>query len=237
MERVKIIDHFNSAKLLPLIFVAPYGLDDTNTNIITETAATFGKGFAVINQGWKKGDEVDYYKDIADCNYLPHLYEEVVRDEFFDPLLRFKARILKKHDKVFIFYIQSLGDHIYSTINDPLLGMILGYGYHRDKPSFSCEDWIARQFCYHFSKNLTFSTYLGHYHYQGWTSHSLNQYFRLFDYDHRVQSMQLFITKKLRSSEKKSQETGEDIALAAHYIANNNVGYWITPYDFNVKIA
>src|SRR6266478_2553999 len=97
MERVSI----NEGKT-PVILIAPH-IEDTNTGTIVESASNVLGGYSVINNGWKRADKYDYWTEKANCNNLHHCHEDVVKEEFLDPIIRFKNRILKKEKRVCIF--------------------------------------------------------------------------------------------------------------------------------------
>ena len=86
-ERVSVRDG-----ILPIIVVAPHGPDDPRTDIIAETIAARIDCHAVINNGWERATSVDVANDKANCNSISHCHEDVVKDEFLDPILRYAYR-------------------------------------------------------------------------------------------------------------------------------------------------
>ena len=137
MERVSVIEGS-----IPVIVVAPHGFhgDDENTDLIAETIASTIDAYAVINRGWERGDTVDSFKDWADCNNVYHCKEDVVREEFLEPIIRFKNKILKKEQLAYIFYIHGMGNRHRAVAKDPYLDAVLGYGAGKPN-SFSCDIW------------------------------------------------------------------------------------------------
>ena len=61
----------------PILIVAPHGPDDSRTDILASAAAKTCHAFAVINQGFERGEIVDTDNDIADCNRVDHCNSEV----------------------------------------------------------------------------------------------------------------------------------------------------------------
>jgi hypothetical protein len=80
---------------LPIIIVAPHGVDDPYTDIIAESIADRLDCHAVINCGWERADKVDVDNDKANCNSIAHCNEDVVKDEFLNPILRYVNRSVK----------------------------------------------------------------------------------------------------------------------------------------------
>lgn len=102
MERVSVI-----RGKAPVIVVAPHGFeqDDQNTALIAESIANEINCYAVINRGWERCLDIDVLNDKADCNNVYHCKEDVVREEFLEPIVRFKSRILYSHDEAFLIFI------------------------------------------------------------------------------------------------------------------------------------
>lgn len=193
MERVKIVRGKS-----PIIFVAPHGLDDENTDFITEKLAEMTKSYAVINKGWKKGNKVDCLNDIANCNKISHCCDDVVKDEFLDPIIRFKSQILKSNKEAYIFYIHGMSNKHRIMANDPTMDIVLGYGagspncftFDKDKKDLLIELLENSSIiAYEASKNSQMA---------GWSKENMNQFFRKFHVDLRVKSLQIEIIHELR---------------------------------------
>lgn len=210
MERVSII----SGKL-PIIFVAPHGYDgnDENTGLMAEYMAESIDAYAVINRGWERDDKVDYFNDKADCNNVLHCHEDVVREEFLNPIIRYKNKILKKHDNVFIYYIHGMANKHRVVANNMDLDVVVGYGAGTPN-SFSCELKYKDLLCHMFNEQLGITTYEGRKGgvMSGWGRNNMNQLFRKWYFDSAVQSMQLEIIYELRNSK-------DLAALTAEYLA------------------
>lgn len=195
MERVSEI----SGKL-PVIVVAPHGYDpdDQNTGLIAETIAKKINCYAVINRGWERSDTVDYLKDKADCNNVYHCREDVVREEFLDPIIRFKNKILQYKEFVYIFYIHGMGNRHRQIAKDPDLALVLGYGSGSPN-SYTCEHWQKNYILNSLNKAGIIS-YEGRKGgpMSGWSRNNMNQYFRKWELDSDVYSMQLEIVYDLR---------------------------------------
>lgn len=197
MERVTVFEGD-----LPVIVTAPHGVDDTNTDIIAEMIAKEMGAFAVINKGWKRSKEVDYWQDLANCNDIRHLHEDVLEDEFLNPILRYVKKIQKKYDeKVFILHLHGCSNLVKEIANDEDLDLIVGYG-DGNPPSYSCNRKYKDAFIYHLQK-AGFKTYEGKPggNYSGKSKNNLNQLFRRWYADPRVNSLQLEIVQELRSEQ------------------------------------
>ena len=102
MEKVSVLEG-----TIPALIIAPHGFknDDLNTDLIAEEIATDLSAYAVINRGWERADKVDWFNDKADCNNLKHCHEDVVKDEFLLPIMRYVIQILKFSPYIYIFTI------------------------------------------------------------------------------------------------------------------------------------
>jgi hypothetical protein len=197
MERVSI-----SNGELPVLLVAPHGRDDKNTDYLVDRISSEMNLFSVINRGWKKSKKFDYYSERANCNNIKHIHEEVVKDEFLDPILKSVARIQKKLDeRVFIFYIHGCSDKVRIDANDDNLDIIVGYG-SGSPSSYSCDLKYKNAFV-HFLQEQSFGVYEGKKggKYSGRSKNNLNQLFRLWHKNENVHSMQIEIINELRCEE------------------------------------
>jgi hypothetical protein len=142
-ERVKLI-----VGKKPVILVAPHGCSDYNTNIIAAEAAKEIDAYAVINNGFDRADEVDVINDRANCNRVDHVTQDVVRQEFLDPLCKFADKAKRKltrslehyKKKVLIFYIHGCGDIVNKQAGQTV-SLIVGYGRGKKSNSFTCSNW------------------------------------------------------------------------------------------------
>lgn len=217
MERVRLVSGKN-----PIIIVAPHGFknDDERTALIAEEISKFLQSYAVINLGWERHEKVDYMLDFADCNNIKHCHEDVVKEEFLDPIIRFKNRILKQNKKVHIFYIHGMSNKHRVMANDPTMDIVVGYGTGLPN-SFSCETWKKDLFV-NSMERLGISTYEGSLGgpMSGWTRNNLNQLFRKWYFEPLVQSMQIEIVHELREDDDISKATAEYVAEAIERTAN-----------------
>lgn len=195
MERVLTIEGDT-----PVIIVAPHGVDDTNTDIIAETIAEDFGAYAVINKGWQRSQSVDYFKDLANCNDIRHLKQDVIKEEFLDPILRFCSKIKRKYEeRVFMLILHGCSDSVREIAKEDL-DMIVGFG-DGDPPSYSCNIKLKNAFSHYLQKER-FCVYEGRPRgaYAGRSSNNLNQLFRRWHPDDDVNSIQLEITRELRSN-------------------------------------
>lgn len=210
MERVSI-----SKGEIPVILVAPHGNNDTNTDQIVETIAGEMDAFFVINRGWKRSKSFDYDKDLANCNDVRHVHEDVLKDEFLDPILRMVAKIQKSIDeRVYILNIHGCGDDARLLANDQNLDLILGYG-EGSPSSYSCDLRIKDAFA-SFLENESFGVYEGKKKgkYSGRSKNNINQLFRIWYPNTKVHSIQIEIVKELRDSEEMIQITTDGLIAA-----------------------
>jgi hypothetical protein len=230
LERVSIIEGKT-----PILVVAPHGApgDDVNTDIIAEHIASAINAYAVINRGWERAEKVDYFNDKADCNNFLHM-EDVVKDEFMEPILRFRSRIQRKHNTVVHMYmIHGMGNDIRNKTNDPNIDMIVGYGAGTPA-SYSCDPWRKDLFCYSMIQagvNACQGKAGGML--SGWARNNMNQLFRKHYPDPRVQSMQIEIVRDLRNDATISQLTAEYLAGAMSDMLNYSS--WSKPSSFVIK--
>lgn len=195
MERVSIIQGKK-----PVILIAPHGYehDDERTAEITENIAKSINAYAVINRGFERADVVDCMNDKADCNNVVHCHEDVVRDEFLHPIIRYRTRILWHNPHVYIFYIHGMADRHRAIAGDKL-DMVIGYGTGQPD-SHSCEPW-RKDFFISSLIDSGLNAYEGKKGgpMSGWARNNMNQLFRKWYYDSHVHSMQIEIVHELRS--------------------------------------
>lgn len=211
MERVSIIEG-----KLPIIVVAPHGFnkDDENTALIAETIASSIDCYAVINRGWERADDVDIFNDKADCNNVEHCHEDVVREEFLDPILRFRNRLRKSHTTIYMYMIHGMSNKHRRLADDPALDIVIGYGAG-SPDSFTCDLWRKNAFGYLLSESgLTVYEGKKGGAMSGWARQNMNQLFRKWYSDPSMQSLQIEIIHDLRADSDIAQLTAEYMAQA-----------------------
>jgi hypothetical protein len=209
MERVSIISGH-----LPIIIIAPHGFngDDEHTSIVAEHTANAIGAYAVINRGWERGENVDYMLDKADCNDANHCHEDVVKEEFLEPILRYKNKILQHHSIAHIYYIHGMSNKHRKITGDPNLDMVIGYGAG-SPDSHTCSIWRKDLLC-HLLNEAGVHTWEGKKGgpMSGWARANMNQLFRKWYNEPQVQSMQIEIIHELR-------ETPDAAIITAEYLA------------------
>ncbi len=228
LERVSIIEG-----KLPVLLVAPHGYigDDVNTDIIVDHAAKTMKCYAVINRGWERSDSVDELNDKADCNNFSHM-EGVVRDEFLDPILRFRSRILKKHPHMLMYMIHGMSNDIRIKTGESALDMIIGYGAG-SPPSYTCDIWRKDLFCYLLMQaGLTVWEGKAGGMMSGWTRNNMNQLFRKHYTEPRLHCLQVEIVRELRNDESIAQLTAEYLCATISDVLQYNA--WSKPTGFKI---
>lgn len=184
---------------IPVLVVAPHGPDDKNTDLIAERVALESGAFAVINKGWNRSSSVDFARDFANCNDVRHIHSDVVKEEFLEPILRFKNRIRKKYDdSVFVLILHGCADTVRIDANDQNLDIVLGWGAGYP-PSNSCPRRFKDAFAYYLI-NEGFGVYEGAPggRYSGRSRNNLNQLFVRWYTDDYVSSIQMEIVRELR---------------------------------------
>ena len=216
---------------LPIILFAPHGYDgdDENTGKIAEFIATEINTFAVINHGWERGDVVDCFGDKADCNNVTHCMEEVVKDEVLDPIVRFVSKAKRINKTVYIYNLHGMSDR-HRTIAKDEIDMVIGFG-DGDPPSYSMDLWRKNYFV-HKMNILGLNAYEGKAggRFSGWSRNNMNQYFRKWQPDHSVQSLQIEITHELRSDTAMCSLTSEYLSTAM--LDMLSVAHFTTPSKF-----
>jgi hypothetical protein len=218
----------------PIILICPHGNDDNNTAIITELAAKQLKCYAVINRGFDRSDSVDVDNDLADCNKIDHVKQDVVYEEYLKPIKKFVQKLLtrntpaalksgwgvgyyytKAEDACHIFHIHGCGNAIHKEAGGQV-ELVLGYGLGIKKHSLTCDEW---------RKNLLISLFRHYAHggevylgkgggkYAGRDSNNMNQYFRKHEHIDAVQSVQLEYPYSTRGTEANAAATAMQLAV------------------------
>lgn len=194
MERVVLLEGDS-----PILVLAPHGPDDKNTDLIAERVAIESGAFAVINKGWMRSSSVNFSRDLANCNDVRHLHSDVVKEEFLEPIIRFKNRIRKKYDEnAFVLILHGCSDSVRLDAIDQDLDIILGWGAGYP-PSYSCGKKFKDAFAFHLL-NEGFGVYEGAAggKYSGKSRNNLNQLFVRWYPDDYVNSIQMEIVRELR---------------------------------------
>lgn len=214
----------------PVLFVAPHGPDDTNTALIAEKAANLINGYAVINQGFERNDEVDVDNDLADCNRVDHCLSEVVMDEFLRPIIKIRNHSTKyginpESDKsLLVIYVHGAGNLVHVEANEPV-DVIIGYGLGKEKDSLTCKAW-KKNFLVDSWRNIsnTGEVYegAGDGRYAGRSANNMNQYFRKHIMDKNVDSLQLEFPFSLRKTKEAAAYTASLLATTIDMLLNTS---------------
>lgn len=213
MERVSIIKGVD-----PFLIVAPHNdKDDYNCGFIAEEVAKKLDAYAVINNGWDRAEKFDYWTDKANCNDVRHLHEDVIKQEFLEPILNFASRIEKQHRFVYMFVIHGVGNYIQRVAADGV-DAVIGFG-DGHPPSYSCDPALKDYFIYQLEQ-VSICAYEGAAggKFAGRAKNNLNQLFRRWYPDKRVQSMQVEIIYNLREEKDIASYTAEAITVAIENI-------------------
>jgi hypothetical protein len=234
MERVSVV-----VGKKPMIFVAPHGAhcDDINTALIAEELAKATNGYAVINRGWERSKYIDHKNDKANCNNIEHCHQDVIKEEFLDPLIRFKCKILKKWSRVFIVYLHGMRDNVQEETGIDKLNYVLGWG-NGEPNSRTCQKWIKKFIAYELSinDNCVVGEGIADGKYAGWTRNNMVQLFRKWYPDEEVDSIQIEIINKIRSSILLALTTTQILAITMNNLVNQESS-WETPNHFRVPMV
>lgn len=210
MERVSIIEPSGTA--IPAIVVAPHGADDDFTIEIAESIAKEADCYAVINNCWERDENVDIFKDKANCNNNSHIIQDVVHDEFLLPILKFIGRIQKNgrtpNQEVDIFIIHGMSNEIRKKAGTHDIDIVLGTGLGKPKSLSISEK--RRNLLIDYLQKANFKVFEGKEggDYSGWSKYNLNQYFRKWAANPDIHSVQFEIIKELREDAETAKITG-----------------------------
>jgi len=196
MERISVIKGQHVPEKMPLILIAPHGPDDQGTAFITEEICNLIGCDGIINNGFERSDKFDYAKEKCDCNNIIHCVQDVVKEEFLDPIDKAVNRMYKNSVQANIFIIHGMSDQ-----KEPV-DMVIGYGDSTAKhPPYSCEMWQKNAWMYILKSAGISGVYAGKAggKYAGASKNNLNQYFT------NQASMQIEITRALRVGTKADQ--------------------------------
>jgi len=168
--------------------------------------------FAVINRGWERAPKVDYFKDKANCNDITHLHEDVVNDEFLQPILRFISRLEHDYSSMLMLIIHGMSNFIVKRNKGEPVDIVVGYGAGKPN-SLSCELIVKDAMCYHMRKSGLY-VYEGAAggQYAGRAKNNLNQLFRKWYYKPNVHSIQLEVVRDLRDDNDSTKFTADHLA-------------------------
>lgn len=198
-ERVQIIRGKH-----PILLVAAHGADDNYTAEITEMLANSGEYHAVINWGFERSDTVDAVNDQANCNRVDHVKQDIVFDEFLNPLLKI-VNTIKKTAICNIFHIHGCGNVVHKEAGKDV-GVIVGYGLGIQSNSLSCQKWKVDLFSDLFKAGVMLQRKdsvfhgKGGGHYAGRDINNMNQYFKKHQNTPLVDSMQLEFPLSVREN-------------------------------------
>jgi hypothetical protein len=207
MERVSIREGER-----PIMLIAPHGADDTNTDLLAEYMAEDLDAYAVINRGWERASRVNYFKDKANCNDITHIHEDVVNDEFLQPILRFVSKLEREYDSMLVLILHGMSNFIVNKNKGEPVDVVVGYGAGKPN-SLSCEMIVKDAICYHMRKSGLY-VYEGAAggQYAGRMKNNLNQLFRKWYLKPNVHSVQLEVVRDLRDDNDTTKYTADHMA-------------------------
>lgn len=194
----------------PLLIYAPHGQDDDFTGDIAESMQQGLDCYAVINRGFKRGSTVDEANDIADCNRIDHLIEDVVYEEVLEPIETYIADINNNYTTPTQIIVHGASDKILDQVGD--CDLILGIGSGKsNRQTIPDRHLAAMLFC--LSHLGGFSPYLAPAgsRYAGWSRNNYNQYCNFGSLDLNWFSAQFEIIKSLRTDQTTALEIANDL--------------------------
>ena len=210
LERVSIRDG-----MLPLIFIAPHGFDDDFSGVIAMELAEQLNSYAVINNAWKRAANFDCSTSNANCNNITHLQNEVVKDEFLDPFLKFVDDACAGHGECDIVVVHGFVGKRPDII----------FGYGEGNPSSHTINKLDRRLMMYAAQHVGFDVAFGKAgsKFAGVARNNLNQYHKKWQPAEHISSMQLEISKTRRIDDATAKATAKqlfpafDIYLAHKY--------------------
>ena len=209
MERTSIIDGDDTT---PILLIAPHGADDPRTGLLTRLIAEKTGAFAVINNGWERAKDYDYDNDQANCNNVEHIHEDVVKQEFLDPIMSYVNTIFDCAADVTILVMHGVNDTININTN-PSLDVIVGFG-EGTPPSYTCEAARKDAFIYILSQIVDVGQGGSGGRFAGRRRKNLNQLYRKWYSDSQVHSLQIEVVRSMRCSDAATETTSEFFAQA-----------------------
>ena len=196
LERVSVIEPLD---VEPVIILCPH--QEQYIGLITTEIAKKLKCYAVINRGWDRADTVDFMNDKANCNSIKHLYHDVVREEFLDPIYNFCHKIRKNQFiNIYIFIIHGFVVPRPATIEPDIC---LGFGSGAKR--LTCERWRKDAFAYSLqSEGFSVAAGKAKGRYAGAGKDNLNQLFKTdnpdWGVDNSIHSLQIEVDKEWREN-------------------------------------
>jgi len=208
-ERVSIIE---PTECQPVLIICPH--QEQYIGLMAEEIAKKLECYAVINRGWERDcKDVDFLKDKANCNSISHLYNDVVREEFLDPIFDFCHKIRKaQFINIYIFIVHGF---VLTPPGQTDPEIVLGFGSGAKK--LTCERWRKDAFAYALqTEGISVANGKAKGKYAGASKDNLNQLFKLdtpdWNVDNSIHSLQLEIDKSWR-------ENAEDASFCADAIS------------------
>jgi len=211
----------------PVLLVAPHGhqLDDSNTAELTVAAAEAIDANYVVNRGWRRDTTVDQIASKANCNDFRHCLEDVVKDEFLDPINDVITAAYANQDDLIIVCVHGMGNGIRTTSKAPKLGAVVGYGEGKP-PKYTCDLWVKDCFVDLMNAHIC-ETWEGapggQFSARG--NNNLTQALR----QHGTQSLQVEIVYGLRDTPKNAEKIGKDIGLLLKELLKYDHSYKRSP--------
>jgi hypothetical protein len=230
----------------PVLLVAPHGASDSNTVTLTKQAAELLDCYAVINQGFERNEQVDESKDLADCNRIDHIKQDVVFDEFLKPIIAardaYRRKLqkgdpwapIKRSEAILMLCIHGAGNLVHKEANEQVAA-IIGYGLGHTKHSLTCQPWRVYLFIdtlrQVFNQGEIYEGQAGG-KYAARSSNNLTQYFRKHDNDGLVDALQIEFPFSMRNTEDAAKDTGALLAVAVKRVLKHTHYHNVSHHKF-----
>ena len=208
-ERITVIDGEDNT---PILLIAPHGADDPRTGLLTKLIAEKTGAWAVINNGWERARNYDYKKDKANCNNIEHCHEDVVKQEFLDPIISYVNTIFNSAADVTILVMHGISNLV-NVNRDPALDAIVGFG-EGTPPSYTCDITRKDAFIYLLNQVMDVGQGEGGGRYAGRRRKNLNQLYRKWYNDSQVHSLQIEVVRALRADDNMTHMASDLFAQA-----------------------
>lgn len=190
-----------------ILVIAPHGhpLDDTNSDILAQSIASYLNCDAVINTGWRRDINIKVESGLANLNDVNHCKKDPILSEFLEPIQDIIANKSALYGKVFIFLIHGMDDNIRNEI--PNIDVIVGYG-NGNPPKYTCKIDYKNNFISAMNKNglMTKESKIGG-KFGAYNDNNLTQFLK----SPTTECLQIEIVGQLRKNSDIAIQTGKKI--------------------------
>lgn len=232
------VNYFKKTKINnPVVIVAPYGKTHLNTHLICETIVNSLNCSGIINYGWEPDLNFNYFKDKADCFNLKHIQEDVIKQEFYNPILESYYSLIQNNKIPFIFIISEISNSVLKKYNNKNLELLISSGSYKNK---TCNDFYKFIFMEKAIK-FGFNTFYCSNELEPWSDSDPNCLTQILNTQNTAQyftdclnCVHIRICEKLKDDLTKSIQTAHQIANCIKYVAAaRNDPFGVYPINTN----